>query len=145
MRGSIIMEDNLARELELEEDATVVEQRYMQPAEQPYQESAPSIDPIPKAKPISKGLSKFEMTLISIIGIVVFGLILLNVHTNLQLSTASRNVQDVTAQIEDTEVEIENLEQQSHELSRYDRVHDIAEKQGLELHDENIVNIAPQE
>lgn len=139
------MEDNLARELELKEDAAAVAQQYAQPMEQPYQETAPTVDPIPKAEPVTKGLTKFEVALISIIGIVVFGLILLNVHTNLQLSTASRNVQDVNAQIAETEVEIENLEQQSHELSRYDRINEIAEKYGLELHDENIVNIAPQE
>lgn len=139
------MEDNLARELELEEDVVRAEQQYAQQVEQPHQKSAPSIDPIPKAEPVTKGLTRFEMSLISVIGVIVFGLILLNVHTNLELATASRNVQDVNAQISETEVEIENLEQQSHELSRYDRVNEIAEKYGLELHDENIVNLAPQE
>lgn len=139
------MEDNLARELELEEDVVRAEQQYAQQVEQPHQKSAPSIDPIPKAEPVAKGLTRFEMSLISVIGVIVFGLILLNVHTNLELATASRNVQDVNAQISETEVEIENLEQQSHELSRYDRVNEIAEKYGLELHDENIVNLAPQE
>lgn len=139
------MEDNLARELEVEEDAIAVEQSYAQPLEQPYQEAAPTIEPIPTTKPISKGLSKFEVTLISVIGLVVFALILLNVHTNLQLSTASRGLQDTNNQIAQTEVEIENLKQQSHELSRYDRINAIAEKYGLELHEDNIVNIAPQE
>lgn len=139
------MEDNLARELEVEEQSIAVEQPYAQPIERPYEEAIPSVEPIPKAEPISKGLSKFEVVLISLIGFVVFGLILLNVHSNLQLTSASRELQDVDSQITQTEIEIENLEQQSHELSRYDRINEIAEKYGLELHDENIVNIAPRE
>ena len=139
------MQDNLARELELEEQIQPMEQAYTQPLERPYEEQNPSIDPIPKAKPISKGLSKFEVVLISAISIIVFGLVLMNIHSNLELSTASRDLQDVDTKIVQTETEIENLKQQSHELSRYDRIHEIAEKHGLELHDENIVNIAPQE
>lgn len=141
------MEDNLARELEVdvEEQAVAWEQEYIQPIEKPYEETAPSIEPIPQAEPISKGLTKFEVFLISTIGLVLFGLILLNIHSDLEMSAASRNVQDVNQQIAQTEIEIENLQQQSHELSRYDRINEIAEKYGLELHEENIVNVAPQE
>lgn len=139
------MEDNLARELELEEQIQPMAQPNTQPLERPYEEKNPSIDPIPKAKPISKGLSKFEVVLISALSLVVFGLVLLNIHSNLELSTASRELQDVETNIAQTETEIENLKQQSHELSRYDRIYEIAEKYGLELHDENIVNIAPKE
>jgi len=139
------MEDNLARELELEEQIQPMAQPNTQPLERPYEEKNPSIDPIPKAKPISKGLSKFEVVLISALSLVVFSLVLLNIHSNLELSSASRELQDVEANIAQTETEIENLKQQSHKLSRYDRIHEIAEKYGLELHDENIVNIAPKE
>lgn len=141
------MEDNLARELEidLDEQSVAVEQPYTQPLGRPYQEIAPNVEPIPQAKPVTKGLTKFEMSLLSVIGVVFFALILMNVQSNLQLSSASRELQDVNGQIAQTEIEIENLKQQSHELSRYDRITEIAEKYGLELHNENIVNIAPQE
>jgi len=140
------MEDNLAHELEEEQVAAAetAQQAYEQPAQQPN-EAAPSIEPIPQAKPVSKGLTKFEIGLMMVIGVIVFGLILLNVQSSLALSDASRNVQDVNNQIQETEVEVANLEQQSQELSRYDRINDIAKKYGLDLHDDNIVNIAPQE
>jgi len=141
------MEDNLAHELEAEEQATVAnsaQRAYEQPVQQPS-EAAPSIEPIPQAKPVSKGLTKFEIGLMMVIGVIVFGLILMNVQSSLALSDASRSVQDVNSQIQETQVEVENLEQQSQELSRYDRINDIAEKYGLDLHDDNIVNIAPQE
>lgn len=137
------MEDNLARELELELD--LEELQYTQALEQPYIEEAPSIEPIPQAEPISKGLTRIEKALISIIGVVVFCLLLINVYSDLQLSTASRKVQDVAAQVQTVEVEVENLKQHVHELSRYDRINEIAEKHGLELHEENIRNLSPIE
>ena len=139
------MEDNLARELEFDEQAVAWEEAYAQPVEQPYEQVAPSIAPIPQAAPLSKGLSKFEQFLIASFAVIAFALILLNVQTSLELSTASRSVQDVEAQITQTNIEIENLQQQSHELARYDRIQEIAKKYGLELHANNIVNIAPQE
>lgn len=138
------MEDNLARELELEEN-TVAQESYAQRIEQPYERVAPTVTPIPQAEPLPRGLTKFEAGLVTAIGIVLFALILFNVHTTLQLSSASRDLQDVDRQIAQTNIEIENLNQQAHELSRYDRIQEIAGKYGLELHDENIINIAPTE
>ena len=138
------MEDNLARELENVEYAAV-ERNYAQPLEQPYKQTGPKIEPIPQAAPVSKGLTKFEMTLISVMSVIVFAFILLNVNSSLQLSNASRELQDVNGQIAQEEMEIENLKQQSHELARYDRVHAIAKKFGLELQEDNIINIAPSE
>lgn len=137
------MQDSLARELEAEiEELDVAVQ---QPYQQPYQEPAPAIEPIPQAVPISKGLSKFEVILIAALGIIIFGLILMNVSTSLEMTNASRSMQDVNSSIAQAQIEIENLNQQSHELSRYDRIYEIAKKNGLELHEENIRNIAPVE
>ena len=76
---------------------------------------------------------------------IIFTLTLFNISSSLELSTASRGVQDVNAEIAQTKIEIENLTQQTHELSRYDRIQEIAEKYGLDLHKDNIINIAPQE
>lgn len=137
------MEDNLARELELdiEEQAVAVEQPILRPSQEPR----PNVQPIPQTTPVSKGLSKFEIFLISAIGLIVFSLIIFNIHSSLELSNASRQVQDVNSAIVQAEIEIENLKQQSHELSQYDRINEIAQKHGLELHEENIINIAPQE
>lgn len=139
------MEDNLARQLEIDEQVVSWEQAYVQPVEQPYEQAAPSIEPIPQAAPLSKGLTKFEVFLVTSFAIIGFALILLNVQSSLELSTASRSVQDMDAEIVQTNIEIENLKQQSHELARYDRIQEIAQKYGLELHPDNIINIAPQE
>ena len=141
------MEDNLARDLELdvEMDAVAYEQQIEQPYEQPTEQVAPSVETLPQSKPLTKGLTKLEIGLISAISMIVFALVLLNVYSDLQLTHVSREVQDVNAQIQQTEVEIENLNQHAQELSRYDRVNEIAEKYGLELHEENIKNLVPVE
>ena len=136
------MEDNLARQLEDEED-TLVGQNVAQQIEQPYERVTPTVTPIPQSAPLPKGLTKIEMGLAGVLGIILFSLILFNVHTSLEFNSASRNLQDVNRQIAQTSIEVENLNQQAHELSRYDRIQEIAEKFGLELHNENIVNIAP--
>lgn len=136
------MEDNLARELEMEEEYAV---GFEQLQEQPYEEQSPRVEPIPQGEPIQKGLTKLEIGLISITTIIVFALVLLNVYTDFQLTNTSRSVQDTSAQIEQTEVEIENLKQHAQELSRYDRINEIANKYGLELHEENIKNLTPVE
>lgn len=133
------MQDNLARELEADiEEQTVAMQ-------QPYRQVTQAIEPIPQAVPISKGLSKFEIFLITALGMIVFGLVLMNIHSSLEMTNSSRMVQDVDSSIAQTQIEIENLNQQSHELSRYDRIYTIAQKYGLELHEDNIRNIAPVE
>lgn len=143
------MEDNLARELELDiemsGDSVAYEQQIQQPYGEPAQEVAPSIQPIPQAAPLTKGLTKLEIGLIAIMGTIVFALVLFNVYSDLQLTNVSREVQDVNAQIQQTEVEIENLQQHAYELSRYDRINEIAEKYGLELHEDNIINLVPVE
>lgn len=139
------MEDNLARDLELDEQAIAWEEAYAQPVEQPYEQAVPTIEPIPQAVPAPKGFTKFELFLMTSFSVIIFALALLNISSSLELSTASRSVQDLNAEITQTKIEIENLTQQSHELARYDRIQEIAKKYGLELHEDNIINIAPQE
>ena len=79
------MEDNLARELELDielsGDSVAYEQQIQQPYGEPAQEVAPSIQPIPQAAPLTKGLTKLEIGLIAIMGTIVFALLLFNVYS----------------------------------------------------------------
>lgn len=143
MRGIYLVEDNLARQLEVVEEI-----REQSNYAQDYQEHTvqyPLNEPQTQELTVPKGLSKIEKIVMMVLGFVLFGLLLMNVHTNLKLSTSSRKVQDLSSEIQTIESEIENLDQHIHELSRYDRIHEIAEKYGLELHEENIRNISPGE
>lgn len=143
MRGIYIVEDNLARQLDVVEEIT--EQSNYAQDYQEYTVQYPLNEPQTQELTVPKGLSKLEKVVMAILGLVLFSLLLMNVHTNLKLSTSSRKVQDLSSQIQTIESEIENLDQHVHELSRYDRIHDIAEKYGLKLHEENIRNISPGE
>lgn len=133
------MKSNLAQEIEAEELLT--ESNYAQEQIEP----APVVTPGLQELPVPTGISSFEIVLITIIGLILFGLLLLNVSSDYSLSTTSREVQDLNNQIQTTTIEIENLEQHVHELSRYDRIYEIANKYGLELHEENIRNLSPGE
>lgn len=133
------MKSNLAQEIEAEE--ILIESNYAQEQIEP----APVITPGLQELPVPTGISSLEIVLITIIGLIIFGLLLLNVSSNYSLSTTSREVQDLNNQIQTTTIEIENLEQHVHELSRYDRIYEIANKYGLELHEENICNLSPGE
>lgn len=133
------MKSNLAQKIEAEE--ILIESNYAQEQIEP----APVITPGLQELPVPTGISSLEIVLITIIGLIIFGLLLLNVSSNYSLSTTSREVQDLNNQIQTTTIEIENLEQHVHELSRYDRIYEIANKYGLELHEENIRNLSPGE
>lgn len=133
------MKSNLAHKLEAED---LLEHSNNA---QDYIEQAPLTTPGLQEMPVPTGISRLEIVLIAVIGLIVFSLLLLNVSSDYGLSTASREVQDLNNQIQTNQIEIENLEQHVHELSRYDRVYEIANKFGLELHEDNIRNLSPRE
>lgn len=123
------MNDNLAR------------QWNTQPEIQPQQQPTPKKQPV--HKPSRKGLTRLEVSLITFFGIILFALLVANIALVMQVSTTSRSVQDTLRQTEETQIANENLEQNVQELSRYDRVHQIAEEHGLEVNEENIRNVLP--
>lgn len=133
------MKSNLAHKLEAEE--LLEHSNYAQE----QIEQNPIFTPGLQEVPVPTGISRLEIFLLFGIGTIIFALLLLNVSSDYGLSATSREVQDLNNQIETTKVEIENLEQHVHELSRYDRVYEIAKKYGLELHEENIRNLSPGE
>lgn len=126
------MNDNLARQWNNT-------QPDIQPQRQP--ESTPSESPI--HKPQKRGLTRLEMGIITLFSLVLFGLLVANIALVMQVSTTSRSVQDMVRQKEEIEMVNENLEQNVQELSRYDRVHEIAEEHGLQINEENIRNVSP--
>lgn len=139
MRGIYKVKSNLAHKLEA---AELLEHSNNAPD---YIEQAPLVTPGLQELPVPTGISRLEIVLIAVVALIIFSLLLLNVSSDYGLSTTSREVQDLNNQIQTTKIEIENLEQHVHELSRYERIYEIANKYGLELHEENIRNLSPGE
>lgn len=133
------MRSNLAEEIETrtikEQSSPVLDQN----------QTAPLKEVSADELTVSKGLTKLEIKAMSLIALVLFGLLLLNVQTDLKLATSSRNVQDLNNKIETTETEIDNLNQHVNELSRYNRIYEIANEYDLKLYEENILNLSPLE
>ena len=133
------MKSNLAHKIDAEE--ILKQPNYAEEYVEQPSIATPGLEELP----VPTGISSLEIVLTTIIGLIIFGLLLLNVSSDYGLSNTSREVQDLNDQIQTTKIEIENLEQHVHELSRYDRVYEIADKYGLELHEENIRNLSPGE
>lgn len=126
------MNDNLAREYNLHNE---VHQPNPIPKEEPKKEAKPSV--------VKRGLTKIEKAVIGVFGVAFLGLAIGSLSFEMQVSTTSMDVQDLSAQIAETESVNSNLEQNVQELSRYDRVYNIAEERGLELNENNIENVTP--
>jgi cell division protein FtsL len=125
------MNDNLARQIN------------MQPQVQPQTQPTPQKQPVHSPRPSRRGLTRIEVAILTFFGFVLFGLLVANIALAMQVSTTSRSVQDITRQTEETHVVNENLQQNVQELSRYDRVYQIAKEHGLEVNEENIRNVLP--
>lgn len=125
------MNDNLARNL--------TAQAIPRPIQQP--ESQPS--GLHTKKIVKRGITRFEVWAISFFGILLFGLLVANITMAMQLSTTNRMTQDLEQQSTDIVIVNENLEQKIQELSRYDRVYEIAKDNGLEMNEEQIRNVFP--
>ncbi|RFP39455.1 cell division protein FtsL, partial [Klebsiella oxytoca] len=95
----------------------------------------------PKVERKKNVFTRLEKLVMGVLGAGVFGLLIANISMNIHLSSTNRELQDMNNQIAETEVVNENLQQNVQELSRYDRVYEIARQNGLELNEENIRNV----
>lgn len=103
--------------------------------------SIPAIRVIGRQKP--EALTTLEVFMISVISLLIFGMLVINMHASNSASDMNRRIQDLNHEISQTETMIDNLTQHKHELMQYQRLQEIAKKQGLEVRDENIVNLWP--
>lgn len=127
----MVMNDNLARQLNT------------QPQSIPQHQPSPETKPIHKPSPKRQGLTRLEVGIVTFFGMVLFVLLVINIAVAMQVSTINREVQDISRESAATQIVNENLEQNVQELSRYDRVYQIAEEYGLKMNEENIRNVLP--
>lgn len=64
------------------------------------------------------------------------------ISSGIEVNELNRSVQEVNQTLHHTEIENDNYEQNVQELSQYDRVYEIAEKNGLRLNEKNVRNVA---
>lgn len=121
-----MMNDNLARQLVNE----------TQPLIQPKTNENRELD-----KKLHKGLTRLEMTVIGLFGLVLVALAAAHIAMSMQVSTTNRSIQDLQSQAAQVQIENNNYEQNVQELSRYDRVYSIAKDNDLEMNEEQIRNV----
>ena len=94
-----------------------------------------------KTKTTALPWTKSEKILVTVVSSFVLFMCVLTIYSSNHLTQMNRSLQDVNVKVTETEIANENLEQNVQELSQYERVHEIAQKYGLELNDENVRNI----
>ncbi|WP_107995934.1 septum formation initiator family protein [Trichococcus paludicola] len=83
-------------------------------------------------------LEKFAITITLLSALVV---LLLSLATQVTLSNQNRALQDLQNDSVAIGLENQNLEQEVQELSRYDRIIEIAKELGLEMNEANVRNV----
>lgn len=119
-----------------------------------------NVNPIPKkeeqpqvASPIKKqagqrskaswfAISRIEKLILSVLGSLIFFVSLFTVASGVQMNAANIRLQDAQSQAEALGIENENLEQNIQELTQYDRIHDIAKQNNLNMNEENVRNVS---
>lgn len=122
-------------------------------AEDIYSQALPYGNPqqIPKQVPASPEInepqkktrvfSKKEKILMSMFTIVTLLLFFGSLLTQVILSNQNRGFQDLQNGNTAMAIENSNLEQEVQELSRYDRIIEMAEEMGLEMNEANVRNV----
>ncbi|WHZ31405.1 cell division protein FtsL [Desemzia incerta] len=101
----------------------------------------PKQQPIQTPEPKQQRHLKVEKVLLVVASMIIFALGVACVSLEIMVATANREVQDTNRAIEEVAVMNTNLEQEVQELSRYDRVYEIAKAHGLEMNEENVRNV----
>lgn len=124
------MNDNLARQYE-------AIQPY--PLEQPKEKKTPQIQSTSSRK-VKWALG--EKLLVAFFVSAFFILSVWNVTLGIEVNEVNRELQDINRSITETHLVNENLEQKVQELSRYDRVYEVAEKHQLHMNEQNVRNVS---
>lgn len=119
-------------------------------AENLYEQEIEVHSPSPKAKPQAPVVSKpkvkthplaKEIVMLAVIGFTALILIFSSLITQVTISNQSRQLQDLQNNNLVVSIENDNLNQEVQELSRYNRIMEIAESMGLEMNEANVRNV----
>lgn len=112
------------------------------PYEYPQPQRTPQVPEQPERKKKAKVLTRKEIMYLSVLSVLAFILIFGNLITQVMISNQNRSLQDLLVNNQQITVENGNLNQEVQELSRYNRIMEIAEELGLEMNEENVRNVS---
>ncbi|MFD1465246.1 cell division protein FtsL [Lapidilactobacillus mulanensis] len=122
-------------------DSTV---RSLQPELTP--EIVPQAQPLELPKVAVRGkekvaLSKFEKLMFGVVACATVALMMMLVHTTINVSSSQRQLQDVQSKITKVETTNVDLQQEVGELTSSDRLATYAKENGLTFNDANVRNV----
>ncbi|QQZ08037.1 cell division protein FtsL [Heyndrickxia vini] len=108
--------------------------KQQQPYIQPKIHTEPQIQPIHKRSQITLGEKLIAIAVIAFICIMAIKVI----STQATIYKVNKDIQLMEASVQKQKKVTEDLKMQVSDLSRYDRIREIAKKQGLKMNDKNI-------
>lgn len=112
------------------------------PYESPKPLQSPKAPQLPQPSKKTKILTRKEIMMASVISALAFLLIFSNLITQVVLSNQNRDLQDLQTNNAQVAADNTNLGQEVQELSRYNRIMEIAEELGLEMDEANVRNVS---
>lgn len=107
-------------------------------------------NPSPQATPVTPVVSgrriatrpwAKEIVTLAVIGFTALILVFTSLITQVTISNQNRQLQDLQNNNVTVSIENNNLNQEVQELSRYNRIMEIAESMGLEMNETNVRNV----
>lgn len=106
------------------------------PAPQQIPHTPAVFEPKTKTTPLTK-----EIVTLAVIGFTALILVFSSLISQVAISNQSRQLQDLQNHNMVVSIENDNLVQEVQELSRYNRIMEIAESMGLEMNEANVRNV----
>ena len=106
----------------------------------PSPQQLPESPAVPVRKISARPLAK-EIVTLAVIGFTALILVFTSLITQVTISNQSRQLQDLQNNNMTVSIENDNLNQEVQELSRYNRIMEIAESMGLEMNETNVRNV----
>ncbi|AZP05088.1 cell division protein FtsL [Jeotgalibaca ciconiae] len=113
----------------------------IQPNHNPQPLQEPKSPEIVRPKQKTRVVTKKEMITMTLMGISAIILVFSSLITQVMISNQNRSFQDLQNTNVAVSTENNNLSQEVQELSRYNRIMEIAQELGLEMNETNIRNV----
>lgn len=106
----------------------------------PSPQQRPEIPVVPGRNISARPWAK-EIATLAVVGFTALILVFTSLITQVTISNQSRQLQDLQNNNMTISIENSNLNQEVQELSRYNRIMEIAESMGLEMNETNVRNV----
>ncbi|MFD2306576.1 cell division protein FtsL [Enterococcus termitis] len=120
-------------------DVPVMDEPIVEVEHEPKVQKNPNLPQSPKRK--LRNISLLEKTIGFLLLVAIIGIAVLTIQVRTSITQMTNEITETQAMIQEKEESALKLEQQKNELSKADRIKDVAKKKGLSDNVDNIRNV----